>query len=56
VQSWPVSLASKASVKLTARYQFQAADRPSVELRAEVVLAADQHPENNATTATVRVK
>jgi hypothetical protein len=56
VQSWPVNLAGRATSRLTAKYQFVAADTPSVELKAEVVLPGDQHPENNAAAVTVKVK
>ncbi len=54
MHSWLVSLGEKARERSSASYQFKAADRPSVELKAEVVLIQDSNLANNAIAATVK--
>ncbi len=56
VQSWNLALAGKERKRLQADCTFTEQDRPSVELKAEAVLAGDTKPQDNQSTATVSVR
>jgi hypothetical protein len=56
VQSKVVSMTGMSSTAVTFSYAFTAADKPSVTLTVEAVIAEDEDLSNNSKSATVIVK
>jgi hypothetical protein len=56
LQSWSIELARKERRRLQADCTFTEQDKPSVEFKAEAVLAGDTKPQDNTATATVSVR
>ncbi len=56
IQSWNIELAGKERQRLQADCTFAEQDKPSVELKAEAVLASDTKPQDNTASAIVSVR